>query len=236
MDSRSSFSRSLPPPPANPERPPPVRLPGEEELWLKTTDGLRIEALAYLPTTAARIAVLCHPHPLYGGTMNNAMVVVVAKRLLEKSDRQLGFLRLNYRGVERSEGSYGGGNDETLDVLSAFAEVRRRIPEAKLSLVAYSFGTGVGYRAAVEDGGIENMSLIAPSPRVLCEGIGQYRGPVQIVAAENDPFCAPEETADLAKRLGASLIVVAGADHYFVRFRREVASSVVSFIAPELSP
>jgi alpha/beta superfamily hydrolase len=220
----------------NPERPPQVRLAGEQELFFQTADGVRIEALANLPATAARIAVLCHPHPLYGGSMHNAIVVVVAKRLLEKSEGRAGFLRLNYRGVEKSEGSYDGGKGETLDVLAALAEARRRAPNAKLSLVAYSFGTGIGYRAAVKDGGIDNMSLVAPSPRMLTDGIGEYTGPVQIVAASNDQFCSPEETADLAERLRASLRIVSGADHYFIRYRGEVATSVVSFIAPELLP
>jgi uncharacterized protein len=228
--------RSLPPPPLNPERPPEVLLPGEEELFFSTTDGIHVQALANLPSPAGRIAVLCHPHPLYGGTMHNAIVVVVAKRLLERGEGRVGWLRLNYRGVGKSEGSYDGGKGEMLDVLAAFAEVRRRTPKAKLSLVAYSFGTGVGYRAAVKDGSIDNISLVAPSPRMLTQDVGQYPGPVQIVAASDDQFCAPEETADLAERLRASLRTISGADHYFVRFRREVANVVVSFIAPELSP
>jgi alpha/beta superfamily hydrolase len=226
----------LPPPPLHPELPPEVRIAGEEELFFRTEDGISIEALANLPESAGRIVVLCHPHPLYGGTMNNAIMVVVAKRLLERGQGQVGWLRLNYRGVGKSEGSYGAGKTEVLDVRAAFADVRRRAPHAKVSVVGYSFGSGVGYRAAVIDGGIENITLVTPSPRVMHGSLGDFAGPIQIVAASRDQYCAPEETTDLAQRLGASVRVIEGADHYFVRYRRELAGFVVSFIAPELSP
>ena len=229
-------SMDLPPPPLHPELPPEVRIAGEEELFFRTEDGITIEGLGYLPAGAGRAAVLCHPHPLYGGTMHNAIVVVVAKRLLELGQGKVGWLRLNYRGVGRSEGSYGAGKIESLDVTAALAEVRRRAPGTRLSLVGYSFGAGVGYRAAVKDGGVDNVALVAPSPRMMHGDLGEFAGPTQIVAASRDQFCTPDETAELARRLGASVRAIDGADHYFVRFRREVARIVVSFIAPDLSP
>jgi alpha/beta superfamily hydrolase len=247
----------LPPPPLHPELPPEVRIAGEEETVFRTEDGVQIQALAYVPAQAERVAVLCHPHPLYGGTMHNAIVVVVAKRLRERGQSMtgggaagtpptptpmgpdpssIGWLRLNYRGVGKSEGKYGAGKAEIFDVRAAFAEVRRRAPRAKLSLVGYSFGAGVGYGAAVKDGGIDNIALVAPSPRMMqVSPLGEFAGPIQIVAASQDQFCDPEETTELARRLGAGVKTIEGADHYFVRFRREVASLVVSFISPELA-
>src|SRR5690349_18699436 len=177
----------LPPPPLHPELPPEVRIPGEEEVFFMGGDGVQIQALAHLPPEASRVAVLCHPHPLYGGTMHNAIVVVVAKRLRELGQRAgpsepsaAGWLRLNYRGVGKSGGSYGGAKTEVFDVRAAFDEVRRRSPRAKLSLVGYSFGAGVGYRAAVMDGQIDNIALIAPSPRLMHGVLGEYAGPIQI--------------------------------------------------------
>ena len=244
----------LPPPPLHPELPPEVPIAGEEEIFFRTDDGVEIQALAHLPREAERAAVLCHPHPLYGGTMHNAIVVIVAKRLrergqslaaagpsvmpatIENEPHSVGWLRLNYRGVVKSGGSYGGGKTEVEDVRAAFAEVRRRAPRAKLSVVGYSFGAGVGYGAAVKDGGIDNIALVAPSPRMMHgTPLGEFAGPIQIVAASRDQFCDPEQTTELAQRLGASVKTIEGADHYFVRFRREVASLVASFISPELS-
>jgi alpha/beta superfamily hydrolase len=99
--------------------------------------------------------------------------------------------------------------------------------------MGYSFGAGVAYRAAVRDGNVERLCLIAPTLRMR-DQIGDYGGPVQIVAAQNDEFATTEETAELARRLGAPVHVIEGADHFFVRYRREVASIALRFLAPEL--
>jgi uncharacterized protein len=228
-------STDLPPPPERPELPPEVRIGQEQELSLTTEDGVALEALAHLPASAQRAIVLCHPHPLYGGTMHNALVVVVAKRLRERGNERAGWLRLNFRGVGKSGGRYDAGKAEVNDARAAISEVRRRLPSAKVSVVGVSFGTGVAYRAAILEGGVDRVSLVTPSPRVLQAGLGEFIGPVQIVAAGNDELCTPEETEDLTRRLGATLQVVPGADHQFIRFRREVAGLVVPFVAPELA-
>jgi len=65
--------------------------------------------------------------------------------------------------------------------------------------------------------------------------LGDFRGPTQIIAASKDQFCSLEETNELSQRLGAAVKVTEGADHYFVRYRREVAGLVTSFISPELA-
>jgi alpha/beta superfamily hydrolase len=229
-------SADLPHPPEHPELPPEVRIPGEEELFFTTEDGVSIEARACLPSSAVRVALLCHPHPLYGATLHNALVVVVAKRLLERGQDRVGWLRLNFRGVGKSSGTYDGGKGEVYDVRAALGTVHGRLPRARISLVGFSFGTGVGYRAATIDGGVDRVSLIAPLPRLMRDDVGEYAGPLQVVAPSEDEFCTVEEYNALAQRLGASLSVISGADHQFIRFRRELASLVVPFVAPELSP
>jgi len=226
----------LPPVPLHPELPPEATIPDEEELAFRTEDGLLLEARGHLPADAKRVVVLCHPHPLYGGTLHNAIVVSVAKKLVEPKPARVGWLRLNFRGVGKSEGRYGGGVDEVGDVIAAFGEVRRRLPTAKLALMGYSFGATVGYNAAVREKGIDRVSLVAPLLRDLREWTGEYTGALQIVAASEDQFASVQETNELAQRLGAPLDLVSGADHFFVRFRREVAGLVSRFIAPELQP
>jgi uncharacterized protein len=229
-------SAELPPPPEQPELPPEVRIPGEEEVTFRTEDGLLLEGRGYFPLAAERAVVLCHPHPLYGGTLNNAIVVSVAKRLLESAAESVAWLRFNYRGVGKSEGRYDAATREVLDVLAAFAEARYRLPNGKVGVMGYSFGAGVAYRAAVRDGRIDRVCLVAPTVRMARDQAGEYKGPVQIVAAANDEFTTPEETAELGRRLGAPVHNVAGADHFFVRFRREVAGIVLRFLVPELAP
>jgi uncharacterized protein len=226
----------LPPPPERPELPPEVRIGDEQDVSLVAEDGVTLEALGHLPASAERAVVLCHPHPLYGGTMHNALVVVVTKRLRERGAERAGWLRLNFRGVGKSEGRYDAGRAEVNDARAGIKEVRRRLPSAKVAVVGVSFGTGVAYRAAVLEGGVDRVSLVTPSPRMLKEGLGEFIGPVQIVAAGNDELCTPDETQELTRQLGATLQIVPGADHQFIRFRRELAGLVVPFIAPELVP
>jgi alpha/beta superfamily hydrolase len=212
-----------------------VRIPGEEEVAFRTEDGLLIEARGYFPAHAERAIVLCHPHPLYGGTFNNAIVVSVAKRLLERAPEKVSWLRLNFRGVGRSEGTYDSARREVLDVLAAFAEIRYRAPGAKVSVMGYSFGAGVAYRAAVRDGNVDRICLIAPTLRMMRDQVGEYTGPVQIIAASVDEFASVEETTELGRKLGAPVHVIDGADHFFIRFRREVAGLALRSLAPEIT-
>jgi len=229
-------SAELPPPPAQPELPPEVRIPGEEEVAFRTEDSVLLEARGYFPAGATRAIVLCHPHPLYGGTFNNAIVVSVAKRLLERGTTTLAWLRLNFRGVGRSEGRYDAATREVLDVMAAFAEMRRRAPGAKVGVMGYSFGAGVAYGAAARDANVEGICLVAPTKRFLHEQVGESTGRVQIIAASNDEFASVEETKELGRKLGAPVHVIEGADHFFVRYRREVAGLVLRFLAPETTP
>jgi alpha/beta superfamily hydrolase len=212
-----------------------VRIGDERDVALGTVDGLVLEALGHLPPGARRVVVLCHPHPLYGGTMHNALVVVIARRLRDSGDEAVGWLRFNFRGVGKSQGRYDSGRSEVRDARAAIDEVRRRLPAAILSVVGVSFGTGPAYHAATA-GGVERVSLVTPSPRLLKEGLGEFKGPVQVVAAGRDEFCTREETEAMARELRATVNVIDGADHQLIRFRREVAGLVVPFVAPELSP
>jgi uncharacterized protein len=228
-------SAELPPPPENPELPPDVRIPSEEEVAFRTEDGVLIEGRGYFPATAERAIALCHPHPLYGGTFNNAIVVSVAKRLLEAGGEKIGWLRLNFRGVGKSEGRYDCATREVLDVLAAFAEIRYRLPNVKVGVMGYSFGAGVAYRAAVRDGRIDRVCLVAPTLRMMREHAGEYHGPIQIVAASNDEFATVEETTEIGRKLGAPVHMIDSADHFFIRHRREVAGVVLRALAPEQS-
>src|SRR5678815_3876251 len=131
----------LPPPPLHPVLPPEVHIAGEEEVFFRTEDGLQIQALAHVPPEAERVAVLCHPHPLYGGTMHNALVVVVAKRLRERGNERAGWLRLNFRGSGQSGGRYVAGKGGVKGAGGAVGGVGRGLASAEVSVVGVSFGT-----------------------------------------------------------------------------------------------
>jgi alpha/beta superfamily hydrolase len=101
----------------------------------------RLEALLEEPEDQAHeIAVVCHPHPKYGGTMHNKVVYRLARGL-----RRTGaaVLRFNFRGVGRSKGSYGGGNGEVEDARAALEWMRARHPALPYTLAGFSFGSRI---------------------------------------------------------------------------------------------
>ena len=229
--------RELPPPPANPERSPPATVAGEE---LITVPGLQgepsLEARVRAPAGAKRAVVLCHPHPLYGGTMHSAVVLAIAKVLAEKGGEDVAHLRFNYRGVGDSEGRYAEGLGEIQDARAALRALRARVPQAKVSVCGYSFGTFVGLRAAVIEGGVERVTLVAPAVRVfhfVAEDGAAFQGRLAIFVGDDDEFCDVAEAEELATSLGARLTVFPGADHYFMKSRRKLAEAVVPVVAPE---
>jgi alpha/beta superfamily hydrolase len=104
------------------------------------------------------IAILCHPHPLHGGSLSNKVVHVLAE-----SFNAMGLLSVtfNFRGVGRSEGRFDRGRGETADLLAVVGWFRRRFPEAPLWLGGFSFGSWVAARAHRE-AGAERLLLVAP--------------------------------------------------------------------------
>jgi len=100
-------------------------------------------------------AVVCHPHPLMGGTMDNTIVVAVCRVL---AARGWAALRFNFRGAGRSAGSFDEGCGETDDVAGAvgFLRAKAEVDASRLAVVGYSFGAGVGLRYAAG----ENMPRV----------------------------------------------------------------------------
>ena len=101
-------------------------------------DGRAVEAVLDRPEGASRgLAVIAHPHPLFGGTMDNKVVQTLSRALLQSG---WDCLRFNFRGVDQSEGVYDEGRGETEDVLEA---LRQLAPEGPLALAGFSFGAFV---------------------------------------------------------------------------------------------
>ena len=123
-----------------------------------------LEALLELPAAGAAVpaafAVICHPHPLHGGTMHNKVVHTVARALLELG---IPAIRFNYRGVGASAGSYAEGIGETADALAVVATGRARWPHAELVLAGFSFGGVVALRAT---GAVSARRLVTIAPAV----------------------------------------------------------------------
>lgn len=115
------------------------------------------------PVAGCRIAVVCHPHPLHGGTMTNKVAHTLAKAF-----DVLGVptLRFNFRGVGRSTGVFDEGRGEVQDVLAAVGWLRTRFAQAPLWLAGFSFGAFVAH-AAHREAGAERLLLVAPPVRMF---------------------------------------------------------------------
>lgn len=232
--------RDLPPVPDHPELSPPVMLRGETAITIEGLAGEpSLEARIFAPKNAKRAVVVCHPHPLYGGTMHSAVPLAITKVLTELGGDQVATLRFNYRGVGESEGEYGEGRGETFDARAAIRTLRAYAPSAVTSVCGYSFGTFVSLRAAAIERGVERVALVAPAVRIfdfVKEDASSSGAKIAIFVGDNDEFCDVDEARALAENIGAPLEVFPGADHYFIKSRRKLAEQVAPFLAPEIIP
>lgn len=158
----------------------------------------------------AAVAVLCHPHPLYGGTMDDAVLSAFSTAL---EGAGISVLRFNFRGVGASDGEHDQGVGEVDDVIAACRWAGER--GERLLLGGYSFGAAAALRAA-EASGAGALLLAAPPPALL-DGVSLPAVPAIAIYGDRDAFV---DEAALRELLGdrTAYHPVAGADHFFMGF------------------
>lgn len=173
--------------------------------------------------------VVCHPHPLYGGSMENNVVSALFDSFARAGYVVLAF---HFRGVGRSQGRYGEGEGELADVAGAIDFLGNR-PETSgcgLALWGYSFGAWVGLRAAVGDGRIRCLGAVAPPLSLYSFDLaGTCRCPVYVLSGDRDPFCPVDSKESFVSNLrtGGSWQILPGADHFFWGFEEEIGRFAV---------
>jgi alpha/beta superfamily hydrolase len=182
------------------------------------------------PQPVGAFAVVCHPHPLYGGTMDNKVVYTVARAL-----EQLGApaIRFNFRGVGASGGSYDEGRGETADALAVIAYGRQRWPNAALWLAGFSFGGAVAVHAAAE-GGPQRLIAVAPGiTTVTVTDAAPPACPWLIVQGDADEVVPPQVVHAWVDTLSPApeLQVLHGAGHFFHGRLNELRDVVLAFMA-----
>jgi len=180
-------------------------------------------------------AVVCHPHPLYGGTLDNKVVYTVARAF-----EQLGApaIRFNFRGVGRSTGSYDEGRGETEDALAVIAYGRQRWPQAALWLGGFSFGGAVAYLAAAQ-AQPERLVLVAPGvTKIDVTHAPVPHIPWLIVQGDADDVVPQQFVLGWAAQLvpPPAIRVLEGAGHFFHGRIAELRDAVLQFMAPEAPP
>ena len=190
----------------------------------------RIEIALSQPEPARAVAVIAHPHPLYGGTMDNKVVTTIGRALVEAG---VAVYRFNFRGVGATGGAHDEGRGETDDMLRVVEHARREVSHVPLHLAGFSFGGAVATRAS-ERADFHHLVLVAPGFRRISRtgDMGQAPDP-------NDPvFGSPgrhttantvvihgdqDETVPLTDSLAwaaareVPVVVVPGGEHFFHR-------------------
>jgi len=163
------------------------------------------------------VAVVCHPHPSYGGTLHNKVVHRVASTLHELGAE---VLRFNFRGVGSSEGAYDEGRGELEDAHAAVRWMRERYPGARLWLAGFSFGSWIAARLAASDPGVERLILIAPPvKRSGFDVLKHCPVPKLVIQGLADATCPPSDLEQEFPRWAdpKTLIRVPDATHFFDR-------------------
>jgi alpha/beta superfamily hydrolase len=181
------------------------------------------------PATAPRAAaVVCHPHPQYGGDMDNGVVVAVTDALV---DAGVAALRFNFGGAGRSTGSFDDGRAEQCDVGAAEAALAARVPEGTpLVVVGYSFGAWVGAMAAQGLPRVTRVVAVAPPLAFFDWDFAKtLRQPLRIVVGDRDQYC-PAAALDRLVAHGIRTTVFPGVDHFFGGVETWVGRSVVELL------
>ena len=184
-----------------------------------------LEASYHSPAQAQNAALLCHPHPSYGGSMHDNVLALTAAALDQAGSSETGndsnwaHLRFNFRGVGESSGTYDDSVGEQDDLVAAWDWLRAQHNWHTLTLVGYSFGSAMAWSARERCEGLSHLVLIAPPTAAMPFS----SAPVPISSREADPKDAPhiivgdrDDYCNLdAVPASASLQVLPGADHFF---------------------
>jgi uncharacterized protein len=198
----------------------------------------KLEAILWSPSAAAprMAAVVCHPHPLFGGTMHNKVVYQAAKSL---DTLELAVLRFNFRGTGMSAGQHDKGIGEREDVRAALNFLAAEYPQVPLLLAGFSFGCWVGLRVGCEEPRVTSLiGLGAPVNNADFSYLTQCAKPKLFVHGANDQFGDPEKLKKLVASIPGEnqVVIVEDADHFFAGNLDRLNAAIMKWmkqLAPE---
>lgn len=211
-----------------------------QSLFLPGPAG-RLEGLWERPERAgpapALAGLVCHPHPLYGGTLHNKVVHHTARALQELG---LPVLRFNFRSAGQSEGEHDHGRGEADDVRAALAHLKDKLPGAGIVLAGFSFGAWVGLRVGCEDARVRALIGVGlPAGDSDFAYLAGCRKPKLFVQGTRDQFGSRSAVQAVVAQAAAlkELVWVEGADHFFTGHLVELRQAIRDhFPLPRPSP
>lgn len=143
------------------------------------------------------VGIICHPHPLYGGSMSNKVVTIVSKTF---NGLGLPTLRFNFRGVGHSQGCFDRGQGEVQDVLAVSEWIKTRYPGVPVWLAGFSFGAYVAYKSC-QPLGAERLLLIAPPvARFDFPELAPINIPWMVIQGGKDDVVEPEKVSQWVQK------------------------------------
>ena len=197
-------------------------------LFVPASHG-KLEAILKEPDGETKgAALVCHPHPLGGGTMHNKVVYRAAAGLVEAG---LVTLRFNFRGVGGSTGAHDDGEGEKQDVLDALAYLIENYPGQEITFAGFSFGSRVGTETLMEDERVPRLiSLGTPVNKYDFSYLKNVRKPILFVHGDEDEFGTVENLeslfASLPPETDKEMIVFENCGHFFDEHLNDLKNSV----------
>ena len=201
----------------------------------------RLESILWSPSDGSprMAALVCHPHPLFGGTMHNKVVYQAAKSL---DALGLPVLRFNFRGTGLSEGKHDRGEGERGDVRAGLDFLAAEFPNVPILVAGFSFGCWVGLRVGCEDARVTSLiGLGAPVNNADFSYLAHCAKPKLFVLGANDIYGAPDKLKSVVSAAAGEnkIVIVEDADHFFVGKLDRVDHAITAWLTgrnPELFP
>lgn len=199
-----------------------------KRLFLPGAAG-RIEALMMTPPAPRASAMLCHPHPLQGGTMHTKVIYRMARGL---ADAGCTVLRFNFRGVGHSDGSWDEECGEKVDAQAALDYLTQQPPPLPLIIGGFSFGSFMGLQVGMNHPRVRGLLGIGlPLDRYRFDFLQGNTTPLLLLSGAQDPFSPADELQQLAERLGphVELHILPGSGHLLLESLPQVQQIVEEF-------
>ena len=180
--------------------------------------------------------VVCHPHPLHGGSMHNNVTYAIADALVQSG---ISALLFNFRGVGRSQGSYGGGIAEQEDVMAAldWLGMGKGVDGERLGLAGHSFGAGVAFPIGCRDARVKVVALVSPYfESSLLSLLKSCLKPKLILGGSQDDMVPAQDVEKYGREAAEpkKCEITKGPDHFWGGYERPMAEKVAAFFKDSL--
>lgn len=175
--------------------------------------------------------IVCHPHPLYGGSMDNNVVCALTETLTQASFVSF---RFNFRGVGQSQGEFGQGIGEQMDVEAAISFVSKlaEVDSSRIGLAGYSAGAGFALPVGSEDARIKTLAAVSPPLNMFnFDFLKASAKPKFLVSGDRDDYISAEQFLEFCSTLPEpkECATIAGADHFWWGYESRLAAKVTAF-------